>query len=132
MARIDEMMIETHKLAGQALDWAVATCLGGLYQARCAVRPSFWIWPDSDPVRYSSKAPPYSIDAGCAQPIFEAHRISILWRSEISEWWACCDGQDPVDEEVLGIFGPTQLIAGLRSLVQARMGDEVEIPEELC
>lgn len=63
-------------------------------------------------------------------PIIEQERIAIstvgdgaVW--EATQFWACAG--IPIKQ-----YGPTPLVAAMRCLVASRLGDEVEIPEELC
>lgn len=123
------MKIKTSELTGTALDWAVGTANGGLYQSVSA-RDAFWIWP-GEPVKYSKASPAYSTDWAQGGPITDRELISILWRPARSVFWACCNGQDPADEEVMGADGPTPLIAAMRCYVTSKLGDEVDVPDEL-
>lgn len=120
--------MKTANLIGPALDWAVAKCEGGLYQAP-SVRDSFWIWP-GEPVKYSKCAPDYSTDWAQGGPIIERELLApepeLDHNCKCFRW--CCrnwtgDGG--------WLYGPTPLIAAMRCYVASKLGDEVEIPEEL-
>jgi hypothetical protein len=73
----------------------------------------------------------YSTSHAQGGPIIHRDKISVLWRPERSVYWACYGGQDPADEEVLGADGATYLEAAMRCRVMAKLGEEVEVPDEL-
>jgi len=109
------MKIKTSELTGAALDWAVAKAqdLQG--------KPRNW-------------APaPYSTDWSHAGPIIERESIH-LRRSYLddgslsSEWTALTLNADKA--MVFG-EGPTPLIAAMRCFVSSKLGDTVDVPEEL-
>lgn len=111
------MKIKTSELTGAALDWAVA-------QAEGNVRLQFdnregliinnvlgWI--------------PYRPSLAWQQggPIIEREGISI---GMVCEYW-----QAHMSEFSLFVDGPSPLIAAMRCYVKSKLGDEVEVPEEL-
>jgi hypothetical protein len=100
------MKVKTNELTGAALDWAVAKAIG-----------------EYRPVA----VPAYSTDWAQGGPIIEREGISVARRGEhsFSPWGAVLQGFE-FDEE-----GPTPLIAAMRCYVASKLGDEVEIPEEL-
>ena len=65
---------------------------------------------------------PYSTSWQEGGPIIEREKITLEWTGE--NWCAYIRH----DEEV---FGPTALIAAMRCYVASRLGDEVEVPDEL-
>ena len=106
--------MKTSELTGAALDWAVAKCEVG----------AEFIGEIDDPHFYST-------DWAHGGPIIERESIAILgdgdlyWEAECV--WAWARGFDD------GFFqkGPTPLIAAMRCYVTLKLGDEVEVPEEL-
>jgi hypothetical protein len=106
---------------GPALDWLVDNIEG---VKNYGVKD--WL----EQRRYGNNAR-YSTDWAQGGPIIDREKISVLWRPGRSVYWACCNGQDPADEEIMGADGPTALIAAMRCYVASKMGDEVEIPDEL-
>jgi hypothetical protein len=64
----------------------------------------------------------YSTDWAHGGPIIEMERIELEWSG--SEWWARIKADDDFS-------GPTPLVAAMRCFVASRLGDEVDIPEEL-
>jgi hypothetical protein len=63
-----------------------------------------------------------STDWSQGGPIIERERISIT--HQVGRWAAQTDDD-------LFAYGPTPLIAAMRCYVASKLGDEVEIPEEL-
>ena len=110
------MRIKTNELSGAALDWAVTKIE--------AERKLFTIYP-----QYIT---PYSTDWAQGGPIIEREEISISreFASGRIEWAAWTPAPIRDDAEAFG-YGPTPLIAAMRCYVVSKLGDEVEIPEEL-
>ena len=114
--------IQTAKLNGAALDWAVTKCeepVGG-YKA----------WVQADLEKGILHGSDYSSDWLWGGPIIEREWLYITPRPNESDEdvrWQCKqhDGIDCV------AFGPTPLIAAMRCYVAIKFGDNVEIPEEL-
>ena len=118
------MRVKTSKLNGAALDWAVAECEGVEVEyvddgiTRCLLqKPSGRYAPTTD---WSQGG-----------KIINREWISIeCWPNESDEddrWVATRHEQPCVSEE----RGETPLIAAMRCYVASKLGDEVEIPEEL-
>jgi hypothetical protein len=117
------MKIKTSELTGPALDWAVAKAQGK--------RPSLFIYQQTGAL---AKEHNYSSDWSQGGPIIERERMQIAplpdkgwrghWRSFNSadrrEVWMDC-----FDE------GITPLIAAMRCYVASKLGDTVDVPEEL-
>ena len=99
------MKIKTSELQGAALDWAVETveCEGAMYSGR------------------SPRA--FSTNWAQGGPIIEREELSGL-KCYGKDDWECSNGD---------IFceGPTPLIAAMRCYVASKLGDEIEVPEEL-
>lgn len=99
------MKIKTSKLIGEQLDWAVAKAKG---------------WSTHLP--WDDRCVP-STDWSQGGPIIERECIAIkAIATEPVHWRAGFYYQ---------IKGPTPLIAAMRCYVASKLGDEVEIPEEL-
>ncbi len=99
------MKVTTNELQGAALDWAVA---------RCEVDAEF-IGEIDDPHFYST-------DWAQGGPIIEREQIALYLGGD-DEWMA--------DDGWKRATGPTPLVAAMRGYVAMKLGDEVEIPEEL-
>lgn len=119
--------MKTSELIGPALDWAVAKCenalknidhftgYGGVFSA------SFEHAPESGLYSPSS-------DWAQGGPIIEREYISTI----------DCDGYDfwraekmNAKAQVVTTYGPTPLVAAMRTFVASKLGYEIEIPEEL-
>ena len=97
------MDMKTSELTGAALDWAVAKC-----------EKNWAFEPDG--------CDSYSTDWQLGGLIIERMKITLEWTGE--NWCAYIRH----DEEEFGI---TPLIAAMRCYVASKLGDEVEIPNEL-
>jgi hypothetical protein len=111
------MQTKTNELTGAALDWAVAKCEGDeLSMAKIR-------YPE-EMRHFNAVAPSKYWDQG--GPIIEREAMNISRTNKTREepWAAYIDGYYWID-------GPTLLIAAMRCYVASRLGDEVDIPEEL-
>ena len=116
--------MKTSELQGAALDWAVAKCEG-------AYAPSVGTDIDGTKrINYGGMYPEWSTDWAQGGPIIERERIRVWAMNFKSQWEADfphCEGpKDDIRES-----GPTPLIAAMRCFVSSRLGDEVDLPEEL-
>jgi len=102
------MKVKTAESTGSALDWAVSHIEG------------------------HERA--YSTDWAHGGPIIEQEGVELqCWRAgrRIDHWTAVLPGQ--VGDEGDPIWdGPTPLIAAMRCYVASKMGDTIDIPEELA
>ena len=105
--------MKTSELTGAALDWAVAKCEGAINGDDLDV--GFILEGGYSP----------STDWAQGGPIIERYGIEL--NRYAGEWMATLVGRVSVSEEQ----GPTQLIAAMRCYVASKLGDEVELPEEL-
>ena len=96
--------MKTNELKGAALDWAVWAAQYG-----------------KDFHGFKSDRDRYSTDWAQGGPIMERERIATAWH--ITRWVAW--------RGVVEHPGPTPLIAAMRCYVAAKLGDDIEIPEEL-
>lgn len=127
------MEIRTSELTGTALDWAVAKCEG------VSIFAVTWCGlPERYKLTYipkRSKVYIYSPSTNWKQggPIIEREGIEIrkgnpLFFPKGNERG---DYYEPL-WLAAKMHGQTQLIAAMRCYVASKLGDEVEIPEELC
>ena len=113
------MKIKTSELKGAALDWAVG-------QAH----------RDADLVPVA-----YSTDWAFGGLIIEREKIGVWWAhhvvddegNEYGNHWYAETGltDDSADERHVCMTGETPLIAAMRCYVASKLGDEVEVPDEL-
>lgn len=121
------MKIKTADLIGPALDWAVAQCESVDVEyindgkTRCLLRVS----------PFTSMYRP-STDWAQGGRLIEKEKLEL--RCNDYEWQAFCFGF-PVSRAHSGTrtwaAGPTPLIAAMRCFCCAKLGDEVDVPDEL-
>jgi hypothetical protein len=112
------MNIKTFELQGTALDWAVARCEGKERNwGKSRLKPY--------PMHCGQR---YSIDWSQGGPIIERERIRIDCPWNPGPFEATCK----IDGVTAWTKGPTVLIAAMRCYVASKLGDEVEVPDELC
>ena len=106
------MEIKTSELTRAALDWAVSKCVGN------------WDWEqgDLDAGEYGPGFKP-ATDWAHGGPIIEREGIDVLYEHDL-RWIA-------VPQKGIESYGPTPLIAAMRCYVASKLGDTVDIPEEL-
>lgn len=109
------MKIKTDELQGAALDWAVAKCEE--YETlMCRGKLE---------TLFTENGWTPSTDWAQGGPIVERERISIGLDEE--EPWCAYK-----EEDTQSFYsGPTPLIAAMRCYVASKLGDEVDVPEEL-
>jgi hypothetical protein len=110
--------MKTSELQGAALDWAVAKCEGYFDIDMASVHEGV------TDVFYFPRWQP-STDWAQGGPIIEREKINL--------GWVLCDGQEfwTATMYLAESEGPTPLVAAMRCYVASKMGDEVELPEEL-
>ena len=114
------MKIKTSKLTDAALDWAVCEATG-LLTAYPRVRKDFALqWPSTGNQHLHP-----STDWSQGGPIIEREKIGVWWDGV---WHAKYDGCRP--DQVQDAYTP--LIAAMRCYVASKLGDEVEVPDELA
>lgn len=120
------MKVKTINLTGTALDWAVATCEGYFI----TIKPTevVYVHPETGEWHFNGNWEP-SAKPMQGQPIIEREKISTT--IDHSGVWIAFDEYNYADERRFMQSGPTMLVAGLRCYVASKMGDEIEIPEEL-
>ena len=128
------MKVKTSELTGPALDWAVAKCEGkngvlhddGITRCIVVAAPSGV---------YKGTWRP-SINWAQSGPIVE-REIGNLWKhnkldpNEPDVWTAAAYHKTPDGTMLYYEDGPTPLIAAMRCFVSSKLGDEVDVPEEL-
>ena len=117
--------IKVSDLAGDALDWAVATC-----EARNVMNErGFVSWP------YLTGYSP-STNWALGGPIIEREMIQLTPHCMINplHGWAAAFRSFDEDDDVYALHrmrGKTPLLAGMRCYVASKLGDKIEIPEGL-
>lgn len=113
------VVMKTSELTGATLDWAVAKA-AGVAVLRCGAGPGQYLAYVPKRAAYKVWRPSTNWVQG--GPIIEREKITLEWTGE--DWM----GYIRHDEE---FFGPTPLIAAMRCFVASKLGDKVEVPEEL-
>lgn len=130
--------MKTAELIGPALDWAVSYALGYNpskdFHSHGMTWHGWWetaAYIDTKPNEYR-RIPRYSTDWSQGGPIIERERIALILLpspnyTSNKEWnyWSA-------SVVTHSVTGPTPLIAAMRCYVASKLGDEVDIPEELC
>ena len=131
------MKTKTQDLTGPALDWAVAKC-EGYTNVRFHREPPLagaWIMDPPrkayGPVLLSDCA--FSTDWSQGGPIIERERIQTTPRGKTTDLWEAIMFDNIFMDDGSDCFqtGPTPLVAAMRCFVASRLGDTVDIPEEL-
>jgi len=115
------MKIKTLELIDITLDWAVCEATG-LLAAYPRVREDFALQWSSTGNRHLHP----STDWSQGGPIIEREKIGSLHEAR-GVWSASTKWEDPAKV----FYGKTKLIAAMRCYVAAKLGDELEIPNEL-
>ena len=104
--------MKTSELTGTALDWAVARCEGGVGENQLL---GAWYAPSTDWAQ--------------GGPIIEREGITV--QTDLP--WSACLRDNLFKEDGTDHFqvGRTPLIAAMRCYVASKLGDEIELPEEL-
>lgn len=107
------MIIKTIDLTGPALDWAVAQCEGSAYHGPA--------WTN------------YSTDWAQGGPIIEREGMEWQWlpSSNKSHRYGARRPSLGGLNRTFCMDGPTILVAAMRCYVASKLGDEIEVPNEL-
>ena len=120
------MKIKTSDLIGPALDWAVAKCERWT-NTRCGKTCD--CLQHRNPQGECDLIPIYSTDWFQGGPIIERGLIAISPYHYTDESWSAALFI-PMGKHFYA-YGPTALVAAMRCYVASKLGDEVEVPEEL-
>ena len=133
------MKIKTHELTGAALDWAVAQieiAAWAEYDRRLhndedtGPRPSEYLGD----YHFGSGWTP-STDWSQGGPIIEREIHNLFKWNQIEPgpelWCGVHNRKTPEGIYALQADGPTPLVAAMRCFVSSRLGDEVDVPDEL-
>ena len=120
--------MKTSELTGATLDWAVAKCMG---HTEVITDFGAYIRIKTRPTGSLTFCP--STDWSVAGPIIERERISvrISFEDERGTWTSHIWGFSKGTHTTVFENGNTPLIAAMRCYVASKLGDEVDVPEEL-
>lgn len=117
------MKIKTSELTGSALDWAV------MYARDPSVARLFSVT--------HCLPTPFSSDWAHGGPIIEGERIQLRDHNDLRLHWTAslrvvnANWAGKVVSSTVFEDGPTPLIAAMRCYVASKLGDEVDVPEEV-
>lgn len=145
---MEMVKVKTAELTGPALDWAVAQAVKpiGFVMRECDAMDPPWVLgiadiPDERKCRIL-EIKPEDIDIdelplkgnwapsrfwSQGGPLIEKHSVGFSLFND--EWLACAD-ETNTGCGIAG-SGPTHLIAVCRAIVATKLGDEVEVPQDL-
>ena len=123
--------MKTSELTGLALRWAVCVAEGNSPVLNPFRFGSISYGMFESELGYAIKS--YDTDWSQVGPIIEREGVElnhnvikpIVWCAWVKTW-------NTNYFKTKGMTGPTPLIAAMRCYVASKLGDEVEIPEELC
>jgi len=123
------MKIKTEDLTGPALDWAVARCEGLLAFGYETDGERLWITLSTGETELYMPR----MDWSQGGPIIEREEIGIRRNAPCSDGrqWEASGSITAKGAGYRWGYGPTPLIAAMRCYVASRLGEEVEIPDEL-
>ena len=115
--------MKTSELTGAALDWAVANL------ENVPVNAPGYLWGVG---QFNHR---YSTDWAQGGPIIEREKLDLFTEKGTPESWVASIARYQNGERLTGWrihqYGPTPPIAAMRCYVASKLGDEIEIPEEL-
>ena len=136
------MEVKTSELIDEALDWTVAKCSGRNPKLMEIVRyPGTkrqehvsWSVRCDPPERDEFGEVAFQPSTNWAQggPIIEQMHFLLETVEQGKDYW--CSGPSTAQEwhdHPVGAHGPTPLIAAMRCLVASKLGDVVDVPDEL-
>lgn len=128
--------VKVAEATGPVLDWIVAKAEGLSYRyddkyGPMCFRPS----TTKGTVQWDSAPLPYSTDWSQGGPIIEREKIDLCWSPGRTACMATISVLWPKELDCglrcVSMVGPTPLIAAMRCFVASKLGDEVDVPEEL-
>lgn len=122
------MKIKTENLIGPALDWAVIVALYGKHDASNPKHVAHFNEIRAAHVLHQQAH--YSTNWSQGGPIIEREKIDVVVHA--GKHSANGDQWRAMDSNEVDYFGPTPLIAAMRCFVASKLGDTIEIPEELA
>lgn len=106
------MKIKTNELTRAALNWAAARCEGVV-----------WEGPNGE-LLGTARGMEYFTDWSQGGPIIEREMIAV--------WFSNGNWNSQMRDTSAKMQGETPLIAAMRCYVASKLGDEVDVPEELA
>ena len=123
------MKIKTSELKDKALNYVVAKIESGIEPEY--FNGSVWITTGGFFARVRRNVFEPSTKWPQGGPIIERERIQVFPHNSASEWCGVIHVPRDGNTGILTQDGPHPLIAAMRCYIASKLGDEVEIPEEL-
>lgn len=123
------MKTKTSELTGPALDWAVAKCEA--YPVKLS-KTGFLIFTDPL-IQCGPRGTRYSPSTNWSQggPILERERVGFELSTSRVEAYLLVRKNRKLTKGFVH-YGPTHLVAAMRCYCCSKLGDVVDVPEELC
>lgn len=112
------MKIKTAELTGAALDWAVTRC------EHPEIDVDYFLGMHRN-IHFDSGTFMFSTDWAQGGPIIEREKLWVEPTDDGEQWWSTTLSGRHEGE------GKTPLVAAMRCHVSSKMGDEIEVPEEI-
>ena len=113
------MKVKTSELQGAALNWVVTQIESGAGPDKAQKQ-----W------RYFGRVFQPTTNRDQGYEIVEREGIHLLCNDDLTEWTASSPRKNMVGWRLLS-WGPTPLVAAMRCYVASKLGNEVDIPDEL-
>ena len=118
--------MKTSELIGSALDWAVAKAEGKsnewMHDHKIGyVNSASTDWAQGGPIIEREEIELHVLPSGLDISLHPTYQRGDFWEANL---W-------PPDVDIIQICAPTPLVAAMRCYVASKLGDEVEVPEEL-
>lgn len=133
--------VKVSELTDAALDWAVAKCKNQYVETRVTGRQNtscrFGLFYNQRWVGAWERWDEYTPSTDWAQggPIIEREINNLFKQHQIvgapATWTACKHIDTGTHTALLNVEGPTPLIAAMRCYVASKMGDTINVPDEL-
>lgn len=118
------MQYKTSDLSGIALDWTVA-CAKGYSKPALTISGNIQGFLNMHEDGYHN----YSVDWSQAGPIIDREEITVCWQG--AQWVGSKFNVRVAGEYEFQNSGPTPLVAAMRCYVASKLGDIIEVPDEL-
>lgn len=122
------MKVKTADLTDAALDWMVGVALGyelnlyGVDPSICARVPGLGVHAPWSPRRYWNQGGPIIDREDISFKVEVEGRVRTVYAEKWPDYSKPCEGRG---------VGPDHLTAAMRCFVASKLGDEVDVPEEL-
>lgn len=125
------MKIKVFEASGKVLDYLVAKCEGHQWRCPWMLRKegySAWIGYER---AWGNPHPDFSTDWAQGGPIIEREGMGLRYCGFDREPYFVATSEHRYFPKKFGALGPTALIAAMRCFVASKLGDTVDVPQEL-